>query len=155
MLMVITLVLLAPATARSHGIGVEAKIQGDRVLVEAYFDDSSPAADAPVRVFSATGQVTAEGKTDAQGRWTFPAPPTGKYRITVDAGDGHLAKATITIPESAQSAAAVVISDGLTREQATGTRRYLMIGMGLGIIGLATLAARVLTQRTGSVNGSV
>ena len=36
--------------ASAHGIGVEAKLKGDRVAVEAFFDDDTPAADSKMVV---------------------------------------------------------------------------------------------------------
>jgi len=154
--------LVLPSAALAHGIGVEAKLKGDRVAVEAFFDDDTPAADAKVAVTAEDGKVVAEGKADAKGMWSFPVPAPGKYKVVVDAGGGHLAKTTITIP--ARPAAVpgtttpcgssfpssieseVIISDGPTRADRTGWRRWLMAGLGLSLIGLFTWGVRVVAR---------
>lgn len=162
-LLVATVVLfVVPSAALAHGIGVEAKLKGDRVSVEAFFDDDTPAADAKVAVTAEDGKTVAEGKTDAKGAWSFPVPAPGKYKVTVDAGGGHLAKTTITIParSTAQTATTpdgtpspsgtepeVVVSDGPTRAEMTGWRRWLMAVVGVAVIGLLTWGIRVAGRR--------
>ena len=164
-LVVTALLLAAPSFASAHGIGVEAKLKGDRVAVEAFFDDDTPAADAKMAVTTEDGKVVAEGKADAKGMWSFPAPPAGKYKVTANAGGGHLAKTTITIPArpaavpgttppdgtSSPSSAEpeVIVSDGLTRAEMTGWRRWLMAGVGLAVIGLVFWGFRLLARRNG------
>jgi prepilin-type N-terminal cleavage/methylation domain-containing protein/prepilin-type processing-associated H-X9-DG protein len=160
LLVVTVLLLVAPSFASAHGIGVEAKLKGDRVAVEAFFDEDTPAADSKMAVTSEDGKVVAEGKADAKGMWSFPVPPAGKYRVSVDAGGGHLAKTTITIPPrpAAQSTPPsegtappaepeVVVSEGPTRSETTGWRRWLMAGVGVTVIGLLTLAFRLFTRK--------
>jgi nickel transport protein len=158
---VATLFFAAPSTVSAHGIGVEARLKGDRVAVEAFFDDDTPAADAEVAVTTENGAVVAEGKADAKGMWSFPAPAPGKYRVTVDAGGGHRAKTTITIPArpaAAQSTTPsegaapatdteVVVSDGPTRAEMTGWQRWLMAVVGVALIGLFTWGVRLATRR--------
>lgn len=156
--------LVLPSAALAHGIGVEAKLKGDRVTVEAFFDDDTPAADAKVAVISEDGKVIAEGKADAKGMWSFPAPSAGKYKVTVDAGGGHLAKTTITIPTRQPTASTtpskvaasptapeaepeVVVSDGPTRAETTGPRRWLMVGVGIAVVGLLMFAFRLFTRK--------
>jgi hypothetical protein len=163
------LLLLAPAAASAHAVGVEAKLRGTRVAVEAYFDDDTPAADATVKVTPFDGgAVVAEGKTDAKGAWSFPVPAAGKYRVTVDAGGGHIARTTITIPAAATppatpgeaapqvGAAEEVVSDGLTRAEATGPRRLLTAAAGLVVIAGLTWGVRSVMRRkpAGAAEGS-
>jgi len=150
------LLLAVPSAASAHGIGVEAKLKGHRVAVEAFFDDDTPAADAKVAVTAQDGKVIAEGKTDAKGTWSFPAPAPGKYKVAVDAGGGHLAKTTLTIPPgvtpnlpetSAPAELEVIVSDGPTRAESTGPRRALMAVVGVAVIGLLTWGVRFATRR--------
>ncbi|OWK43199.1 hypothetical protein [Fimbriiglobus ruber] len=160
------LLLLVPAVASAHAVGIEAKLKGERVVVEAYYDDDSPAADAKIAVTGENGQLVAEGKTDAKGVWSFPTPVGGKYQVAVNAGDGHSAKTSITIPPQASPNPATttepstttipnpagddtakIVSDGPTRAETTGSRRWLMAVVGVGVIGLFTLAARRLARR--------
>ncbi len=52
MLVATVFLLVLPSAAFAHGIGVEAKLKGDRVAVEAFFDDDTPAADSKMVVTS-------------------------------------------------------------------------------------------------------
>ena len=81
--------LLVPAIASAHGLFAECKIEADIVRVSAYFDDDTDATGAKVRVLDADKRVRAEGTTDEKGKWSFPRPTAGKYRVEVDAGAGH------------------------------------------------------------------
>jgi nickel transport protein len=142
---------------------VEAKLKGDRVAVEAFFDDDTPAADAKVAVTTEDGRMIAEGKADAKGMWSFLAPPAGKYKVTVNAGGGHVAKTTITIPtrpaamptpptpdDTAPVSGAepeMVVSDGPTRAETTGWQRWLMAVVGVALIGLFTWGVRLAARR--------
>jgi len=160
---VAAVLVLVPSDAFGHAIGVEAKLKGDRVAIEAYYDDDTPGADAKVTVIDGDGKVVAEGMTDAKGNWSFPIPSPGKYRVAVDAGGGHLAKTTITIPPGSVTtspaptgtasttdvgaAPEVVVSDGPTREETTGPRRWLMAGVGIALIGVLTWGAKLAARR--------
>jgi hypothetical protein len=158
----VLMLALVPAAASAHGVGVEAKLKGDTVRVEGYFDDDTPAADAKVAVTDTAGTVIAEGKADKKGAWSFPVPPAGKYTVTLDAGEGHLAKTTVTIPprpappptvtgekppEASPVEQEVVVSDGLTRAETTGVRRLWMAALGVGVIALLTGGGWFLAQR--------
>ena len=163
-LLVVMLLLVSPSIVSAHGIGVEAKLKVDRVAIEAFFDEDTPAADSKMAATNENGKVVAEGRADANGMWSFPVPPAGKYRVTVDAGGGHMAKTTITIPArpAAQTTAPsegtapptgpaaeleAIVSDWPTRPETTGWRRWLMAGVGVTIIGLLTLAFRLVTRK--------
>lgn len=152
--------LLAVATtASAHGVGVEATLKGAVVHVEAFFDDDTPAADSAVTVTAEGGRTVAEGKTDAKGMWSFPAPPPGTYRVALNAGDGHAAKTTLRVPppESHPPAEATdtLVSDGPTREEFT---RFPWEKVALGLAGIGGLTAgawwwgRRRTPRSGSDN---
>ncbi len=158
-------VLAAPGWAQAHAVGVEAKLQGHRVIVETFYDDDTPAVAAKVRVIGEDGAAVAEGKTDDKGRWSFPTPLPGKYQIAIDAGAGHRAKTTLTIPvrealpptTSADreviagphptSEPGAVVSDGPTRDEMTGPQRWLMAGVGLVLIAALTALARVAVRK--------
>jgi len=152
----LALFLAVPHMAMAHAIGIEAKLKGTTVAVETYYDDDTPAAEASVTVEDADKRVIAEGKTDAKGVWSFNSPAPGKYIIRVDAGGGHAAKTTITIPNPAtalpspgdglpsENPPSVSISEGPSRETFTGSTRWLMAGIGLAIIAGLTIFARLL-----------
>ena len=142
MALTVAALLLAAVTVFAHGIGVEAKLKGKVVQVEAYFDDDTPAADAAVTVTEESGRVVAEGKTDAKGAWSFPIPPAGIYRVAVNAGDGHAAKISLRIsapdPQPPPAAADAIISDGPSRGEFT---RFPWDKVGLGLGGIVGVSA--------------
>jgi nickel transport protein len=160
----IFLLLVAVRPASAHALGAECRLRGDRVEVEAYYDDDTPARDARVTVQDAAKKSLAEGRTNDKGFWSFPRPQPGRYRVTVDAGAGHRATVTITVPSAQPDGTtaaststgecdcckdgtstqgvqgAVKLSEGPGREEFTRTP-WLKIGLGLGVIGGFGLAA--------------
>jgi nickel transport protein len=135
--------------ASAHEIGVEVKLKRDLVLVEAFFDDGLPAADARATVTDAGGSPIAEGKTDSDGMWSFTAPPVGKYKAAVDAGDDHVAHATFVVPPQAEaalpatdaSAKEVVASAGPARPVLSrATKRAIAVACMAAIALVATVA---------------
>lgn len=99
-LAVLTFAALGTAVRRAeaHGIGVAAAIQDGKVRVEAYFDDDTPAREARVKIVDSRGTLVGAGTTDDKGIWTAELPPPGTYRVTVDAGSGHRATSTFSVP---------------------------------------------------------
>lgn len=86
------LLFLAPAAARSHGLGVWAEPSGtDRVLVEATWSTAEPAAGADVVVLAADGAQLLTGRTGDDGRFHFsnPAAAAWPLEIRVQADDEH------------------------------------------------------------------
>jgi hypothetical protein len=130
----------APA-AFAHALGAECRLTGGRVEVTAFYDDDTPAADAAVTVRDAGSVVVASGRTDAKGLWSFAAPPGGKYRVAVDAGDGHKASVGLTVPGGPPAGSAdatadpAVVSDGPARADFTRAQ-WLKLGVGLAAIAL-------------------
>ena len=55
--------LVLPALAHAHAVGVVAKLAGGRVTIEAFFDDDEPAADAKVTVHDTTNALIAYAKS--------------------------------------------------------------------------------------------
>lgn len=142
-------VLLTLATARpapGHALGAECKLRGDRVEVEAYYDDDTPARNAKVRVLDAHDNVVAEGRTDAQGKWSFPKPQPGSYQVAVDAGAGHGTKLKMTVP-AGEGAPPAAISEGPRREEFTRFP-WLKVTLGLGAIALFALALWLALRRS-------
>ncbi|MGL6075567.1 MAG: carboxypeptidase-like regulatory domain-containing protein [Fimbriiglobus sp.] len=73
----------------AHDVIFKTTIVAERVRLEAFFEDDSPAAQAKVIVRQAD-VIVAEGETDAEGIWVLPVLPAGNYVITLDARDGHV-----------------------------------------------------------------
>jgi nickel transport protein len=152
------LVYALPASA--HALGAECKLRGGRVEVEGYYDDNTPARDARVTVRDAAGQTVADGRTDDKGRWSFPAPEPGRYHVIVDAGAGHRAVVSVTVPEAASAPptftstpdagpgppAETVISEGPGRAEFTRVP-WTKIAIGFAVIAGLAAAARLFLRR--------
>jgi hypothetical protein len=132
------LTLAGAAPASAHALGAEARLKGEYVEVEAYFSDDTPARAARVSVFDEAERTVAEGRTDDAGRWQFLRPAGGTYRVTVDAGAGHRARVTLTIP--VEAAAGEAVSEGPSRAEFTRTP-WNRVAVGLGAIALAAIVA--------------
>lgn len=141
---VCALALLGALDGAERALHVEAKLKGDSVTVEAFFDDNMPAVSAQVTVFDKSKRTIAAGQTDRFGAYRFPRPKPEKYELAVDAGEGRSQRVTITIPApSAFSAPAneeIVVTSGPTR---TELMRYPWLRIALGVSALAGLAAVV------------
>ena len=87
--------------AYAHKLLIEARVDGDRVRFEAYFDDDTPAQDARLLVENAKQEIVAEGKTDERGVWNCPLPAPGKYLVRADLL-GHQAKRDLLIGDRAE-----------------------------------------------------
>lgn len=135
-----------PQAALAHDLGVECSLRAGAVHIEAFFDDDTPARKARVEVFDSQEKCVAEGTTDAKGLWSFPQPGPGKYQVRVDAGAGHLAKTTITIPEAASDSPSQTVSAGPTREEFTRFP-WVKLGLGLGLLFVATAAFLIARRR--------
>ncbi len=141
----LVMLFLAPAVAAAHGLSVEATLAAGRVTIVAAYDTDEPAAAARV-IVSRDGAEVTTGVTDDRGEYAFPAPPAGVYGIRVDDGQGHRARARLTIPE-VPDADGGAVADGAGRT--TGSGRWLRIGGGLGVVALLTIIGRRATRRAG------
>jgi hypothetical protein len=90
--------------AMAHRLGADCTIRGKDVQVEAFFSDNTSAKGARISVLDSNNNSVAEGRTDDQGAWSFPAPEPGVYRVIVEAGNGHRAEITIDVPQTIQQA---------------------------------------------------
>ena len=125
---------IVPVAAHAHALGVSCMLRGDKVEVEVFYDDDTPAINAKVEVLDANEKVTLSGMTDTQGRWTFAVPAAGQYQVRADAGAGHRAKTSFTVPATVETLAPVVISDGPTREEITRFP-WLKVAIGVAVLG--------------------
>lgn len=141
------ILMLAASSASAHNLGAECKLRGDRVELEAYFDDDTPARNARVMVKDASDRLIAEGKTDHEGRWSFPTPAAGRYEVIVDAGDGHRKQQSINVPGATAASGKAISSDGPPREEFTRTP-WLRILAGLTLIVLIFAGLAAILRRS-------
>jgi len=130
-------VVASPAAA--HGLGVDAKIVDDRLYIEVFFDDDTPADNATLTLTClAVDLAPLTAKTDDRGRWSIELsalPQAGRYRLFVDAGDGHAVTKVLTIPERAATVATEVrLPETDDRAGFTGTARVAGLAGGFALL---------------------
>lgn len=132
---------LTPVQAWAHNIDFEWKQVGERVTVEAFFDDDTPAREARVQLLDQDKVVIASGVTDAKGLCTLPARVLGEHDLVVDAGAGHRKERKIRIVAVLPSGPTgeVASQGGANREDATAFP-WGRIAIGLAVIGLVGAA---------------
>ena len=145
-----------PGSVHAHALGAACKLKGDKVHVEAYFEDDTPAQQALVRVLDGEQREVVKGQTDAKGTWSFAAPPPGRYQVVIDAGAGHREVQTITIPRRAGTASSETpssaISDAPTREEFTNFP-WARVALGVGTIAILAFAFVLSRKTTRDVSG--
>ena len=132
---VVILFLAAPPIAAAHDVALNWKLKNGVVAVQVFFDSNAPGANAAVTVRDANRSIVAEGKADADGRWSFPAPKPGTYEMRADAGLGHVATERMVI-------ASADASGGTDRGVFTRFR-WTKIVIGIATIGMLALAAMI------------
>lgn len=119
---------LWPTGVFGHDLVLVVKLPPDapaEVVLEAGFDDDTPAEDARAWVARADGSVVAEGRTDTRGVCRLPRPGPGRYTAFVEAV-GHRDAVDFEI--------VAVASDGATTF--VGRRLDKTLGLAVGIGGL-------------------
>jgi nickel transport protein len=138
----IAVALLCLSHAAAHALLADVRAGKDRVTVEAFFDDDTPAAQALVKVFDSGKKIVAEGKTDTKGVWTFPLPPPGEYQLVVDAGAGHRATKKLVVSARNQSTDNAAAAEHTFPDNSS---RWLKVAIGLSAI--AAISAGYLLSR--------
>jgi hypothetical protein len=135
----VLVLLIGAAPAFAHKLYVDPTLVGDRLRVEVYYDDDTPAQDAQVTVLFGDENL-ATGRTDEKGVWSCPAPGPGTYLVRAESL-GHAAKETVVIPDPA----AEPLPPPESRSARTRTP-WRNLALGIGLIGGAVLLARVLRR---------
>lgn len=90
------LVLAFAGPAQAHKLKVFATVEGGTVKGYAFFIGGGRAVGTPWIAKGEAGAKIAEGLTDGEGRFAFPAPqPPADATVTVDTREGHIASATL------------------------------------------------------------
>jgi hypothetical protein len=82
------LLVVLPGRAAAHDLKATVKLLPNEIVVEAGFDDDTPAEGARVVILDATGSEAASGKTDERGVFRTAKLNPGKYTATVESA-GH------------------------------------------------------------------
>lgn len=128
----LTVLLTGSGPAFAHRLHVVAKVTGEQLRVEAFYDDDTPAQEAKVMVHLGD-QLIAEGRTDERGVWTCPRPAPGAYTVRADSA-GHAAKETLAVPEPDPEPDTEPASASNERSERTRTPWGRLV-IGLAVIG--------------------
>ncbi len=116
---IVALVCCCATAVRAHKVNLFAYVEGDRIIVEGYFSGNAKAMNCVVDVLDNTGKKLIEGKTDAQGIYSFKIAElpsiTGDLKIVLHAGQGHMTDFTLPaadLPASAKAGAPASASEG-------------------------------------------
>lgn len=84
--------LLLQSPALAHKVNVFAYVENGTVFTESYFPDGKKVEAGGIEVLDKAGNKVAEGKTDQEGRFSFPLPAVkDDLNIVVNASMGHKA----------------------------------------------------------------
>jgi nickel transport protein len=92
------LILPAPA-AFAHRVNLFAWVEGDTVFVECKYPDGRRVKEGLIRVLDAAGAELLNGKTDAEGKFSFKIPRAADLTVVLEAGMGHRADWPLTREE--------------------------------------------------------
>ena len=95
----LVLFLIAAPRINAHGINVTARVEGDRVLTESYFSNKIKVIDGQIKVFGPNGEQLIEGKTDANGIFSFKIPQETDLKIVLESAMGHRAEYVLQADE--------------------------------------------------------
>jgi hypothetical protein len=79
----------APGRAAAHDLKATVKLLPDAVVVEAGFNDDTPAEGARVTILNDSGTEVASGRTDERGVCRLSELGAGKYTAIVQDPTGH------------------------------------------------------------------
>jgi nickel transport protein len=84
-------------------VNVFAYVEGDTVVTDSYFSDGRKCQESTIEVFDEQGKKLLEGKTDADGRFSFRPPARMNLLIRLTSSMGHRAEYKVPagdLPES-------------------------------------------------------
>jgi hypothetical protein len=139
-LAIILLFFAAASAAEAHGLYARAELRDHQLMIEAWFDDDTPAEKAKVKIIS-SGTIFREGFTNEKGIWLIEPLPAGTYQIQVDAGAGHRREIEFVMPDGDTK-----ISSGPTKNE-VWWREKAGILIGFLILTLLVIAGKRFFHR--------
>lgn len=73
----------------SHKINIFTYKEGRKIFVEGYFTDGTPAKNSLIQVYNEKGEKIIEGKTNAEGIFSFDIPNCKNIKIFLTGDAGH------------------------------------------------------------------
>ncbi len=92
--------VLCAQVAVAHKVNLFGYAEGGFVYVEGYFTDGAPSMGSEVEVYGPKGALVAQGVTDGDGRFFFPAETPGSYRVALKASMGHVTEIVVEVGEN-------------------------------------------------------
>lgn len=145
---------LCATQAMAHALNASAFVSAEGITGEAFYSDQSLASGVFVEVVDAQGQLVAEGKTDAHGRFNLPLDSTDigeGLEAIVHGEEGHRAQVPVR-----REAAALSADSGVQalREDIARLERRLwwrdIVGAVGYLVGAFGLYALILSRRSKS-----
>lgn len=90
-----TILLIMAGSAHAHKVNVFAYAENGTIYTESYFPDGKPVVDGTIEVYGEAKTKLLEGKTDAEGKFSFPIPKKEDIIIVINASMGHRNEYTI------------------------------------------------------------
>jgi nickel transport protein len=85
----LALLFIMGASAHAHGVYIFAWVERDTVHTDSYYSSEEKVKDGVIKVFGSSGDILLEGKTDANGEFSFKIPGKPPLRIVLETGMGH------------------------------------------------------------------
>ena len=142
----VLLIIVAPLV-NAHGIDIMAWVEGDKVFTESYFSRKIKVIDGHIKVYAPSGEQLLEGKTDANGIFSFKIPQETELRIVLESAMGHRAEYVLKADE--------IMGKSLSKiRKKRGPGFYEVIG-GIGLIlGLMGLTLYLRNRKKKSATSS-
>jgi nickel transport protein len=84
-----TLLLTMIGAAHAHKVSVFAYAENGTIFTESYFPDGKPVEEGTIEVYDQAKNKLLEGKTDREGKFSFPIPKKEDLTIVINASMGH------------------------------------------------------------------
>jgi len=89
---VLVMLLAVTLSAQAHKVNMFAFVEGNEIFVEGYFTDGKKPKKCEVIVYDSSDKQVFNGFTSDDGQLSFAIPTAGDLRITLNAGEGHMAQ---------------------------------------------------------------
>ena len=99
-LILLVLSLVVASSAQAHKVNMFAFAEGNEVYVEGYFSDGKKPKRCEVIVYDENNKPVFNGLTNEDGQISFTNPVKGAIRITLNAGEGHMAEYKLSAEET-------------------------------------------------------
>lgn len=99
-LILLIIILTAGFSVQAHKVNMFAFAEGNEVFVEGYFSDGKKPKKCEVIVYNQNSKPVFKGMTNEDGQISFTNPVKGALRITLNAGEGHMAEYKLSASET-------------------------------------------------------